>query len=290
MSQLGDLENALVLRLSEARSGGSLVFATVRGASGGYRPAIRDALARERMPAVYVGFTDEPTAPETKPAVRGARFVVLVAARALRIEDDPRYGGTDSPGAFALLEIARAQLDGYEPGYGSRAVCLHQKFVEADDRTAVYELLYRLWPISQTALTFGEQKIADGAVRMSLEIGPLAVEHAIIPATDAAGDVRHVSWVRGRPIVWRGQLRASSDSELNTIEAELQELVLSREERDVADDSGRVFAACILDRFALDGPRRPCGNGKAVVQDVELRFMQHTQAGRFTAVKIASSA
>ncbi|HVP11854.1 MAG TPA: phage protein Gp37 [Phycisphaerae bacterium] len=276
MSRLGNLEDALVARLRAAQAGGSPAFATVRGISGGYRPAIREGLQRERMPAAFVAFTDEPTAPETKLSLRGARFVVLVAARVLRVEGDPRHGDpppADSAGAFALLDAARAQLDDYEPGDGTRAVNLQVKFVDADDRTAIYELLYRLWPIEKAALTFGGTKIADGAVMLSLEVGPLAVKHAIVPAADAGGGVRQVSWVRGRTIVWRGQLRAADAAELDAIEAEIRKLVLSRAEGDFADDAGRVFEGCVLDKLALDGTRQTAVGGFAV-QDVELHFLQ----------------
>lgn len=152
MSQLGDLENALVTRLTAATLAGSPVFQTVRGVSGGFRPAIREAIRRERMPAAYVAFTDEPTAPEVKTAVRGSRFVVLVADRALRVESDPRHGDVNSLGAFTSLEQARLELDGYEPVGGLRLLNLHQKFVEADDRVAVYELLYRVWPVPPEVL------------------------------------------------------------------------------------------------------------------------------------------
>lgn len=147
MSQLGDLENAIVAQLAKAEIGGTTAFEVIRGISGGWRAAVRDALHRERMPAALVGFTEEPTAPETRPALRGPRFVVLVAERLLRQGTDPRHGDAGSPGAFALLDAARAVLDGFEPEHDVRLENLHVKFIDADERTAVYELLYRAWPI-----------------------------------------------------------------------------------------------------------------------------------------------
>jgi hypothetical protein len=99
------------------------------------------------MPVALAGFLEEPTAPETKPALLGPRFVVLVAERLLRQGTDPRHGDGGSPGAFALIEAARAVLDGYEPVDRVRLENLHVKFLDADERTAVYELLYRAWPI-----------------------------------------------------------------------------------------------------------------------------------------------
>ncbi len=150
MSELGDIEDAVVTRLAAATISGSPVFDTVRGVSGGYRAVIRDALRRERMPAAYVAFIEEPTAPEVKPSARGSRFVVLVAARALRLESNPRHGDAGSLGAFTLLDEARAELDDYQPSADLQLINLRQKFVEADDRVAVYELLYRAWPIADT--------------------------------------------------------------------------------------------------------------------------------------------
>ncbi len=147
MSRVGDLEDALVNRLAAATIGGSQAFATVRGFSGGYRPALRDAIKRERLPAAYVAFTEELTAPETSDNRRGARFVVLVATQMLRAGDDPRHGDADNRGAFELMDEVRAQLDLYEPPGDVQLYNLHEKFVEADDRVAIYESAYRAWPI-----------------------------------------------------------------------------------------------------------------------------------------------
>lgn len=146
MTPLAELEIGIVNRLQEALLGGERVFTVVRGVSGGYRPALRDALRRERPPAAYVAFTEEPTAPETSAATRGARLVVLVAARALRPNTDPRHD-SGTPGAFALIATVRRELDDYDIMEGLRLVNLHVKFVEADERFAVYELLYRAWPV-----------------------------------------------------------------------------------------------------------------------------------------------
>lgn len=276
MSRLAHLEDALVGRLAEALIGGSPVFAAVRGMSGGYRSALRDSLRRERTPAAYVAFTDEPTAPETKTPVRGARFVVLVVAKTLRLEADPRHGDVDSLGAFALLEKARSQLDDYEALSGFRAVILHQKFLEADERIAVYELLYRLWPIIEAPLTFGGQAVAGPDSRMALELGPLAIYHSDYGLTTLGRDYATAMYIRARSIVWRGQLRAADDSALNAIEANLNSLLLSQVQRDIEDGTGRTFTDCVLDKIVMDGSRRSSDDGALVVQDAELYFLQET--------------
>ena len=155
MSTLGDIENAIVARLEQARIGGAPAFQTVHGLSGGYRAAVRDTVRRARMPAAFVAFAEEPTAPETNPSTRGARYVVLVVQRVLRLESDPRHGDDDSPGAFALVEKAREQLDGCEPLAGLLLVSVQVRFADADERTAMYELLYRVWPVPRTVLPPG---------------------------------------------------------------------------------------------------------------------------------------
>jgi hypothetical protein len=156
MSRLGDLEDAIVTQLAEATSGGSPVFAVVRGFSGGYRPALRDAIKRERMPAAYVAFTREPTAPEMDDVERGARFVVLVATQALRAGDDPRHGDVEAHGAFAVMDRVRAELDNLELPGDVLLQSVNVKHQESDDRVAIYELAYRAWPIFITVSKPGE--------------------------------------------------------------------------------------------------------------------------------------
>ena len=282
MSRLGDLENVMVARLVAAHSAGSPVFATVRGISGGWRPAIRDALRRERTPAAFVAFTDEPTAPETKSGLRGARFVVLVAAKALRVETDPRHGDAASRGAFSLLDAARAQLDDYEPGDGTMAVNLHQKFIEADERTAIYELLYRFWPIEAVALTFGGQTLAESAMTMSLTMGLPAISAAPGPEVAAVATATGLpgscdlpeARVPNQSIIWRGRLRAADSSAMDAIEADIRARILSDAKGDFADGAGRLFKACVLEKFVLDGSRKTSIGSGFVTQDVELRFAQ----------------
>lgn len=151
MSRLGDIEDAFVSRLTAAVFNGSPLFRTVRGVSGGYRRAIREALLRETMPAAHVAFTDEPTAPETAVGRRGARFAVLVAERRLRQGSDPRRDDAAAPGAFTLLDQTRQELDGVVIVTGFLAMVLHEKFIDSDDRVAVYELLYRVQAIVAAA-------------------------------------------------------------------------------------------------------------------------------------------
>lgn len=146
MSRLGDIESAIVARLAETLKEGAPVFATVRGFSGGYRPALRDAIRRERLPAAYVAFTDEQTAMGTTESRRGPTFVVLIAARMLRQGEDARHGDPPTMGAFELIDHVRNRLDNFEPGHDTLLLSILQRFVDADDRVVVYEAAYRAWP------------------------------------------------------------------------------------------------------------------------------------------------
>lgn len=146
MSRIGDLENAIVARLATALVGGAPAFAVVKGHSGGYRPALSEAIRRERLPAAYVAFSYEPVSPETPDIERGPQFRVLVATRMLRGGDDPRHGDGAAPGAFELMDVVRARLDLHEPNGDVQLQCLFERFVEADDRAAIYEIGYRAWP------------------------------------------------------------------------------------------------------------------------------------------------
>ena len=274
MSQLGDLENTIVSRLAAATLSGSPVFQTVRALSGGYRPAIREALRRDRMPAAYVAFTDEPAAPEVKPAVRGIRFIVLLAERALRVGSDPRQGDETSLGAFTLLEEAKRQLDDYEPSSGLRLVNLHQKFIEADDRVATYELQYRVWPVVEEALLFDGDAIAGSDSRMALHVGPIELEEDAFRFPGLNGTYRRVLGVLARKISWRGRIRGQDDAAVNAIEADLEGTVLSQTVGDITAGSSGTFSGCVLERYVRDGPRRPDDGGERVCQDAELVFSQ----------------
>jgi phage gp37-like protein len=152
MSRLGDFENTFVSRLQGATLSGSPVFKMVRGYSGPMRPTLRDAILREQMPAAYVSFVEELTAPETNAFNLGPRYAVTVAAQMLRTQANPRHGDASSIGVFTAIDSARARLDDYEPSGETRFICMRARFLEADDRVAIYELLYRAWPIQFLSL------------------------------------------------------------------------------------------------------------------------------------------
>lgn len=276
MSRLADLENQLVSRLATATLSNSPLFVTVQGVSGGYRPAIREALQRERMPTAMVAFIEETINPETKQSSRGAKFVVLLAARSLRMESNPRHGDDDAIGAMTLLEQARQELDGFEPTTGYRLVGLHEKFIEANDRIAVYELAYRVSPIIEAPLEFGGTPLAGAESRLTLELGVLEMAQPAFGLEARRPGFQELSGLAPREIMWQGQLRAASHAALNTIENNIKSELAMQKPNSITDGTGRVFANTILEQLTHKGPRQETENGETITQEVELQFLQLT--------------
>lgn len=267
MSTFADLELALAARLEDAVFGGERALATVRGVSGGDRTELRAALRRERMPAAYVAFLRENSAAESGVTRRGAEFTVLLAERVLRLGSDPRHGDGSSIGAFTLLEIVRERLDEYEPLSGLRLTRLHTRFIEADERLAVYELRYRAGPIDDQRLTFGGETLAGADSKLTLVAGPIELD-------DAADGARGPAAAVPRRLYWRGRLRAVSHAALNAIEAAIETGVLEQAHGDVVAAQVRVFPACVLTRYTPSGGRWLDDDGQTLCQDAELLFLQ----------------
>lgn len=274
MSRLGDLESTIVSRLSQAMISNSAAFAAVRAVSGGNRPTLREALRQERMPAAFVAFTEEPTAPEVREQVRGAKFIVLVAAQALRIASDPRNGDSDTVGAFQLLDVSRAELDDYEPSPGFRLINVHEKFIEADDRLVIYEMLYRVWPvvIAGSALLFDGQNIVGGDSFMTLEVGPFELEQAQFAFTGGSGIFRMVLAAKPLQITWQGEIRTPNHADMNAVESGIETKIIGQVPGEITDGAVRSFPGCVLDRYVRRGARR--GEQGLIVQDAELHFTQ----------------
>src|SRR5205823_3566046 len=129
--------NAIVTRLAAATSGGSPVFAVVRGASGPGKPVLRDRLKRERPPAAYVAFIKEPTDYLIDPSKLGPQFSIMVAARMLRQNANPRQGDSSALGAFSLIDTVKTQLDNYQITSAYQLQSMEISFLDADERVAI---------------------------------------------------------------------------------------------------------------------------------------------------------
>jgi len=254
MSRLADIEAALVARLASIPGAGAPLLTTVRGASGAFRSEIRQALSRERLPAAYVSYLDEKPAGGDRGGEGMPRFAILVADRALRLAADPRSGEAEGRGCFELIEGVRQALDDYFPLAGSALAWLSQRFVDADDRQAVFEVLYRLEPVL-VAAQFGGEPIGGAESRFAVEIeGPqaAAVETSF---PGISGLFRQQVSVQRRRIMARGRLRAVDGTALSEVEAALEERVASGRADEFMDAQGRIYTDCVLERFARIGER-----------------------------------
>ncbi len=275
MTRLGDYEDAIVHRLTEATTGMNGAFAVVRGATGAWRSALRNALHQERLPAAYVAFVDEAVGSDTREALRGARFSVFVGARSLRTTSDPRHGDDDGHGAFALIEAARSVLDGHEIDNGLVLELSRVRFVESDGRTAVYELSYRVRPVTEEApplLLFDDEPLVGSLSRMELEIGPLNVDGVEVAYQRGAATYRRELGPSQRTLIWRGVILAESHAALNAIESAIEALILSESAATVEEVGVRTFADCRLLAYIRNGGRTV--RAGMVTQPGELLFEQ----------------
>jgi len=265
-SRLGDIENAIIDRLRGSLPGTDIEFANLAAYGGGNRPALRAAIQRLQPPAAVVGFVEEPRGPETRELVRGARFSIFVADRSLRLNENASSGGSDSDGTYALIDVVASRLANYNLGSGLRLIESYVRFIEADERTAIHEIAFRAWPIREApsqALTFDGDAIVGPLSRMSLEIDPIRFE--LITNVPGSADTFAIV---PREIRWVGEVEATSNSALNSLEAAIETLIVDRTAADIEDDAGRTLTTCLIERYERDGPRLNIGENVGQVATI----------------------
>jgi|GEM_PF-1967620 len=266
-SRLGDIENAIIDRLRGSLPGTDIEFASLAAYGGGNRPAMRAAIQRLQAPAALVGFVDEARGPETRELVRGARFSVFVADRSLRLNENASSGGTGTNGTYALVDVVAGRLANYSLGNGLRLIETQIRFIESDERTAIHEIAYRAWPIREAptqTLTFDGDAIVGPLSRMSLEIDP--IRFVRIENTSGGADTFSIV---PREIRWVGEIEAISNSVLNSLEENIETLVVDRNLADIEDDAGRTLTGCLIEQYERDGPRLTIGNNVGQVATIQ---------------------
>ena len=275
MSELGDIAAAVTGVLAGLQSGGNDVFAVVDVHQVSDRKAAVAAISRRVKPAAFVVY-DGRGARTHQETVPGAPVVtVLVAVENLRGGDRALTGDGDDPGAFEVLELAAAALDGALV-QGDRRLLMHdERQIAADERAVVFEQRYRVERLAEvSAPTFGGSAIAGSDSVVTVHVGPVKSETVEFGFPGIDGLYRHQTGTRGRLIRWQGQLVAQDDPALNTIEAELERLTVERPEGTMVDAWGRSYSECVLDAFERQGGRRRHPVTGAAVQAFELRFTQ----------------
>lgn len=254
MSRLGQLESNIVARLAGRTYAGAPLYGTVRGASGGYRAELRELISRERLPAAYVAFLDEKAGGDEFGLAALPRFAILVADRTLRITSNPRTGDDEVRGCFTLIDQTRTALDGYAAATGAELDWQTLRFVDADERQAVYELIYRVEPpIGPVSL--GGEPVGGAASAFRIAVGPVEAEVASFSFPGIDGEFRRLGATRGRTLHCRGRLRAADDEALSAIEAELDSQIAAATPKDFVDPQGRAYGEVVLERWSRVGYR-----------------------------------
>ena len=275
MSELGDLESAVVSLIAGITSGGSPAFQSVEGFSDTDRRASVAQVRRRLAPAALVVFGGRVRADVAESVAGVPKLTVLIAAGNLRGGDDPRAGDGTALGGFDLLGLVMAALDGTIVDTDRRLSALDEQIVSADETSVVYEQRYLVDRVTElSSPTFNGQVLAGSDSLVNVIVGELTAETVAFAFPGIDGVFRHHLGTRGRPIRWRGQLRASSDSGLSTIESTIEAMVASPNSFDMVDSWSRTFADCVADRFVRTGPRRRHPVSGYALQPFEIHFTQ----------------
>ncbi len=277
MPRLTDIENNLVARIAGTQVSGQPLMAAVRGASGSFRPALRDALQRERQPAAYVAFIEEPVAATTTQQQRGPRFAVYVSARALRAGSDPRRGDVDARGAFLVIEQLHARLEGYSAYANTTTRGVRHRFLDADDQNVYYELLYRI-ALGLPPLVFDGETFGGPLTITTRPLGPpdLAMPAQIVKQPD---DTYLILEYTTGPVldpalrvVWRGELRAETSAGLDDLIAESETLIEEKPRGDLQESGGPVYLDMRVSDYRALSPRFEDPGGGQFVLPCEVAF------------------
>ncbi len=142
MSELSDLEAAVVALLQGITLDSGPAFASVRGFADPDRRRALSALARENSPAAFVLCTERTRTGVGSKRVTRLYVSVLIGNRDLGGEDRVRLGDAEHPGSFQLLQSAMQALDGAVVLTNRRLVATDEQVIAADDRFLVYEQRY----------------------------------------------------------------------------------------------------------------------------------------------------
>jgi hypothetical protein len=274
MSDLGDLESAIITLLESIDVEGGPLFATVAGYSDPDRKRAAADIARRRQPAAFVIYAGRTRARIDHWIAGAPRITVLISARHLGGADAPRLGDGETSGGFDLLGHAMQALDGAVVLTDRRLWALDEQVFTADERIVVYEQRYAVDRLCESSPpTFGGAAIAGTDSVVSVVPGSAEVDTVTFAFPGIDGVYRHHLGLRGQRIRWDGQLRAATDSELNTLEAAVESYVGDPRPRALVDSWGRTHAHCVLESFRRTAARRRHPVSGQALQDFEAVFV-----------------
>ena len=274
MSELGDIESAVIGLIQAIQVSSADLFAEVKGFS---NTAARDVVAglrRELKPAAYVVYDGR--APGDAFSVPAEpKLSVFTIVESLRGGDEPRAGSALQSGGFDVLGELFTALAGSTIVTDRQLAFVDERLTAANDTSVIYEQRYSVLKLATTtAPTFGGSAICGSSSIVRVTIGDTQMEAQRFSFPGIDGEFQHALGLQGRPIVWSGQLRAASDSALSTIETTIEGLLAGSQPADIVDGFGRTFADCVLNRFVRKGPRRKHTIDGQALQDFELHFAQ----------------
>ncbi|MEE9296421.1 MAG: hypothetical protein V3W34_15875, partial [Phycisphaerae bacterium] len=142
MSELGNLETAVVGLIAGLQSGGGSLFRSVAGFSDPDRKRSVAHIRSQVPPAALVIYTGRLRAAAADSVVGLPKLTVLISAENLRGGDDPRVGDGTSQGGFDLLASVMGVLDGALVQTDRRLAAVDEQVAAGDDTGVVYEQRY----------------------------------------------------------------------------------------------------------------------------------------------------
>lgn len=274
MSMWMAIENAVVASLTGLELEGEPALATVKGQTRRDRKSLVAGLGRERLPAAYVLIGGRESGDKQHRRAGTAELTVLYAGPRGRSDQEARGGGPGVTGVFALAETAGAALQDLDLGeYGQLLLVVER--AAGSEQLALWEQCYEVRSrCGEYRPAFGGYWLVGNLSVVHVEVGSIAYAstHFAFPGVD--GVFERFGGLRERPIVWRGQLRASDDSELNAIEQGVEQVIRQHTVQSVEDSWGRSFANCVARKFSRKGMRQRDSLLGQMVQDFELEFAQ----------------
>ncbi len=274
MSELGDIESAVVSLIQAIQVGGSDLFAEVSGFSGGSARQVVENLRRRRKPAASVVYEGRARADEFG-VPHDPDLSIFTIVESLRGGDEPRAGSGLAQGGFDVIAELFNALAGSVVQTDRRLAFAGERLIAADDKSVVYEQRYSVLKLVTTsAPTFGGQAICGTDSIVRVKIGDLEADSASFSFPGIDGEFVRQLGLRSRAITWSGQLRADDDTALSAIEANLEDLIAQALPADMSDGLGRTFEQCVLLRLSRRGGRSKHSITSQALQDFELLFAQ----------------
>ncbi len=269
MSELGNIESAVIGLITGITSGSAPVFKTVLSFPDPDRKAGVAQVRRHVSPAALVIYAGRLRADLREAVIGLPRLTILISAEEHR--GDAQVAGQ----GFDLLEQVTTALDGALIQTNRRLLLLDEQTADTDGTHVVYEQRYAIDRVAElTQPTFNAVVLAGANSLVRVVVGDLSAESVPFGFPGIDGEFRHQLGLRGRPIEWQGQLRTTDDAAMNTLETQIESAVIDAAAHTLIDAWGRSFFDCVCERFTRVGPRKRHPVTGQALQSFELRFVQ----------------